>query len=306
MYTGNYKNPFEDYSAYTEAEYYGYLAYASDREQRLLSGPSKNKFTKDMKGQEVELRTIAQNLSGIEEREITLQLWVEHEDGTRAVTENGEEILKEQTFTVPVWDEKENFYIKGMRNYSGTEFDSGLMNCSLIYKIPENADLKDGDTIKFSVIDKMGKTLADDNTETQNYANVTISYQLEDSNAVPNTQTAVIPVPIGTKMDIEPPEEMYGYKFVKAEGLGKIVGDDGLNIICYYEDPSVKLPVEYKVEYDWGTDFPDSVVLPKNDTTYQSEAKALADKDTIYTDKSTIIAQKDGKKGGGYGGEIHR
>ena len=233
LYTGNYKNPFEDYSAYTEAEYYGYLAYASDRAQRLLSGTSKNKFTKDMKGQEVELRTIAQNLSGIEEQEITLQLWVEHEDGTRAVTENGEEILKEQTFTVPVWDEKENFYIKGMRNYSGTEFDSGLMNCSLIYKIPENADLKDGDTIKFSVIDKMGKTLADDNTETQNYANVTISYQLEDSNAVPNTQTAVIPVPIGTKMDIEPPEEMYGYKFVKAEGLGKIVGDDGLNFRLY-------------------------------------------------------------------------
>ena len=125
LYTGNYKNPFEDYSAYTEAEYYGYLAYASDRAQRLLSGTSKNKFTKDMKGQEVELRTIAQNLSGIEEQEITLQLWVEHEDGTRAVTENGEEILKEQTFTVPVWDEKENFYIKGMRNYSGTEFDSG-------------------------------------------------------------------------------------------------------------------------------------------------------------------------------------
>lgn len=54
---------------------------ASDRAQRLLSGTSKNKFTKDMKGQEVELRTIAQNLSGIEEREITLQLWVEHEDG---------------------------------------------------------------------------------------------------------------------------------------------------------------------------------------------------------------------------------
>lgn len=297
LYTGNYKNPFEDYSAYTEAEYYGYLAYASDRAQRLLSGTSKNKFTKDMKGQEVELRTIAQNLSGIEEQEITLQLWVEHEDGTRAVTENGEEILKEQTFTVPVWDEKENFYIKGMRNYSGTEFDSGLMNCSLIYKIPENADLKDGDTIKFSVIDKMGKTLADDNTETQNYANVTISYQLEDSNAVPNTQTAVIPVPIGTKMDIEPPGELYGYKFVKAEGLGKIVGDDGLNIICYYEDPSVKLPVEYKVEYDWGTDYPDSVVLPKNDKTYQSEAKALADKDTTYTDQSKITAQKDGKKG---------
>lgn len=98
-------------------------------------------------------------------------------------------------------------------------------------------------------------------------------------------------------MDIEPPGELYGYKFVKAEGLGKIVGDDGLNIICYYEDPSVKLPVEYKVEYDWGTDYPDSVVLPKNDKTYQSEAKALADKDTTYTDQSTITAQKDGKKG---------
>ena len=298
LYTGNYKNPFEDYSAYTEAEYYGYLAYASDRAQRLLSGTSKNKFTKDMKGQEVELRTIAQNLSGIEEQEITLQLWVEHEDGTRAVTENGEEILKEQTFTVPVWDEKENFYIKGMRNYSGTEFDSGLMNCSLIYKIPENADLKDGDTIKFSVIDKMGKTLADDNTETQNYANVTISYQLEDSNAVPNTQTAVIPVPIGTKMDIEPPGELYGYKFVKAEGLGKIVGDDGLNIICYYEDPSVKLPVEYKVEYDWGTDYPTDTTLPTDNTKYDSiEHAKEAVKNQKYDENSTSTVKKNDKDG---------
>ena len=298
LYTGNYKNPFEDYSAYTEAEYYGYLAYASDRAQRLLSGTSKNKFTKDMKGQEVELRTIAQNLSGIEEQEITLQLWVEHEDGTRAVTENGEEILKEQTFTVPVWDEKENFYIKGMRNYSGTEFDSGLMNCSLIYKIPENADLKDGDTIKFSVIDKMGKTLADDNTETQNYANVTISYQLEDSNAVPNTQTAVIPVPIGTKMDIEPPEELYGYKFVKAEGLGKIVGDDGLNIICYYEDPSGKLPVEYKVEYDWGTDYPTDTTLPTDNTKYDSIENAKeAVKNQKYDENSTSTVKKNDKDG---------
>ena len=298
LYTGNYKNPFEDYSAYTEAEYYGYLAYASDRAQRLLSGTSKNKFTKDMKGQEVELRTIAQNLSGIEEQEITLQLWVEHEDGTRAVTENGEEILKEQTFTVPVWDEKENFYIKGMRNYSGTEFDSGLMNCSLIYKIPENADLKDGDTIKFSVIDKMGKTLADDNTETQNYANVTISYQLEDSNAVPNTQTAVIPVPIGTKMDIEPPGELYGYKFVKAEGLGKIVGDDGLNIICYYEDPSGKLPVEYKVEYDWGTDFPTDTTVPTDNTKYDSIENAKeAVKNQKYDENSTSTVKKNDKDG---------
>ena len=298
LYTGNYKNPFEDYSAYTEAKYYGYLAYASDRAQRLLSGTSKNKFTKDMKGQEVELRTIAQNLSGIEEQEITLPRWVEHEDGTRAVTENGEEILKEQTFTVPVWDEKENFYIKGMRNYSGTEFDSGLMNCSLIYKIPENADLKDGDTIKFSVIDKMGKTLADDNTETQNYANVTISYQLEDSNAVPNTQTAVIPVPIGTKMDIEPPEELYGYKFVKAEGLGKIVGDDGLNIICYYEDPSGKLPVEYKVEYDWGTDYPTDTTLPTDNTKYDSIENAKeAVKNQKYDENSTSTVKKNDKDG---------
>ena len=54
MYTGNYKNPFEDYSAYTEAEYYGYLAYASDRAQRLLSGTSKNKFTKDAQEQSQE------------------------------------------------------------------------------------------------------------------------------------------------------------------------------------------------------------------------------------------------------------
>lgn len=81
-----------------------------------------------------------------------------------------------------------------------------------------------------------------------------LAISLRIATQFPNTQTAVIPVPIGTKMDIEPPGELYGYKFVKAEGLGKIVGDDGLNIICYYEDPSGKLPVEYKVEYDWGTD----------------------------------------------------
>ena len=158
--------------------------------------------------------------------------------------------------------------------------------------------MKDGDTIKFSVIDKMGKTLADDNTETQNYANVTISYQLEDSNAVPNTQTAVIPVPIGTKMDIEPPEEMYGYKFVKAEGLGKIVGDDGLNIICYYEDPSGKLPVEYKVEYDWGTDFPTDTTLPTDNTKYDSIENAKeAVKNQKYDENSTSTVKKNDKDG---------
>ena len=81
---------------------------------------------------------------------------------------------------------------------------------------------------------------------------------------------------------------LYGYKFVKAEGLGKIVGDDGLNIICYYEDPSGKLPVEYKVEYDWGTDYPTDTTLPTDNTKYDSIENAKeAVKNQKYDENST-------------------
>ena len=42
-----------------------------------------------MKGQEIELRTIVQNLSDTQEQTVTLRLWVQHADGSRAVTADG-------------------------------------------------------------------------------------------------------------------------------------------------------------------------------------------------------------------------
>lgn len=57
----------------------------------------------------------------------------------------------------------------------------GLVNCSLVYTIPQNAVLQNGDTVGFEVVDDAtGATLVDDDTETKIYANITIEYKLEE------------------------------------------------------------------------------------------------------------------------------
>ncbi len=159
--TGTY-DKLDDFK---DANASGWWKYTNDRSSRLLSGSSKSKFTTDMKGQEVELRTIVQNLSDTNVKNVKLRLWVQHSDGTKATTTSGAEVSYEQTFEIPLWSEKSKFYPKGMLEYPGSSFASGLKNCSLKYKIPEDADLKSGDTIGFEVIDtSTNKVLASDAT----------------------------------------------------------------------------------------------------------------------------------------------
>ena len=54
IYTGDYKNPNENSSAFEDATSYGYSRYDTDRSNRLLSGYSKNRFNSGLKGSEIE------------------------------------------------------------------------------------------------------------------------------------------------------------------------------------------------------------------------------------------------------------
>ncbi len=236
MYTGDYRNPNENPSVFENATSYGYSQYDTDRSNRLLSGTSKNRFHPGLKGSEIELRTIVQNLSDTEKKAVTLRMWVEHSDGTVATTTDGRKILTEKKFDIPVWSEKSVFWQKGALEYNGSDFDSGLVNCSLVYRIPENAVLQNGDTVGFEVVDDAaGVTLADDDTETKTYADITIEYKLEDGSDVPNTKPTVFPAAVGTKIDWELPEELNGYSLVQSEGTDKTVGAGGLTVICRYK-----------------------------------------------------------------------
>ena len=126
-----------------------------------------------MKGQQVELRTIIQNLSNTQAKTVTLRLWVEHSNGEKAVTTDGEQVFTTQEFDIPVWKEKSKFWTKGALDYEGSDFNSGLVNCSLVYTIPENAILQSGDTIGFEIVDHAtGEVLADDDTEQQRYVKI--------------------------------------------------------------------------------------------------------------------------------------
>ena len=283
-YTGDYKNPSENSDAYRQADSSGYWRYQQDRENRLLSGGYKNRFSPDMKGQEIELRTIVQNLSDTEEQTVTLRLWVQHADGSRAVTADGEKILAEQRFTVPVWSEKSKFWPKGALEYTGSDFDSGLANCSLVYRIPENAQLESGDTIGFEVVDGVGNTLATDGTENQSYTAVTVRYALEDGTAMPNTAPSVLPVPTGASVNWQPPQTLNGHAFVKKEVSGSTV-------TFVYQETSEQPEVKtYTVRYDWG-EAPSDRKLPTDSRAYRSVEQAMDAVDTTFTAGSTSNAQ---------------
>ena len=283
-YIGDYKNPSENSDAYRQADSSGYWRYQQDRENRLLSGGYKNHFSPDMKGQEIELRTIVQNLSDTEEQTVTLRLWVQHADGSRAVTADGEKILAEQRFTVPVWSEKSKFWPKGALEYTGSDFDSGLVNCSLVYQIPADAQLESGDTIGFEVVDGAGNTLATDGTENQSYTDVTIQYELEDGTAMPNTAPSVLRIPVGASVDWRPPQTLNGHTFVDMK-------DNGSTVTFVYQETSEQPEVKtYTVRYDWG-EAPSDRTLPTDRRAYRSVEQAMDAVDTTFTAGSTSNAQ---------------
>ena len=290
LYTGSYRNPSDNPEAYRDANYSGYWRYQTDRENRLLSGGYKNHFSPGMKGQEIELRTIVQNLSDTEEQTVTLRLWVQHADGRQAVTADGEEILAEQRFTVPVWSEKSKFWPKGALEYTGSDFGSGLANCSLVYKLSEDTALYAGDTIGFEVVDGAGNILANDRTENQTYTAVTVRYALEDGTAMPNTAPSVLPVPTGASVNWQPPQTLNGHAFVKKEVSGSTV-------TFVYQETSEQPEVKtYTVRYVWG-EAPSDRELPTDSRAYRSVEQARDAVDTTFTAASTSNAHSGGHSG---------
>ena len=231
-YTGAYSKP----SDFTDLETSSYYTYTYNRNDRLLSGNSKNRFSTNMNGKKIELRTVIQNISDKKARQLKFKMWIKHSDGSTATDSSGNPLQTTQTFDIPVWDDKPNFWALGALDHIKSDFNSGLKSCSLIYQIPSNAQLKNGDTVAFQVIDENGNVLADDNTETQRYTTVTIQYKFEDGSEIPNTTGGTFTVPYGTKLDLTPAKTLYDYEFVKADGLNKPIVSDGTVVTYYYKN----------------------------------------------------------------------
>lgn len=157
-------NAYVNLSDFRDATGSGYTKFDADKKSRLLTGADKITFQPaEMKGQEIELRTIVQNLSDTKLSQVTLQVWVNHADGTIA-TADGQPVAASKTFEIPLWTDKRNFRPKGTLEYYGSDFDSGLKNCSIRYTIPYDADLQDGDTVGYAVRDEQGNVLAYEGT----------------------------------------------------------------------------------------------------------------------------------------------
>ena len=233
-YTGQYSKP----SDFIDTTYNGYYYFENYRKGVLLSGTDKNKFNTSMAGETIQLRTIVQNLSDVTERYVTMKVWIKRADGSVGTTVGGSRLEATQTFTIPVWSEKSKFWPKGALSYEGSNMNSGLENCELIYQIPLDADLKHGDYVAFEVIDESGNILANDNTETQTYANINIEYKFEDGTPMPNANKATIPVAVGSKLNWTAPSTMFGHTFVRAEGHDQMVNGSGQTVTYYYTKQS--------------------------------------------------------------------
>ena len=231
-YTGAYSKP----SDFTDLETSSYYNYTYNRNDRLLSGNSKSRFNTNMNGKKIELRTVIQNISDKNARQLKFKMWIKHSDGSVATDSLGNPLQTVQTFDIPVWNDKANFWPLGALDHIKSDFNSGLKSCSLIYQIPSDAQLKNGDTVAFQVIDENGNVLADDNTETQRYPTVSIQYKFEDGSEIPNTTGGTFTVPYGTKLDLTPAKKLYDYEFVKADGLNEPIVSDGTVVTYYYKN----------------------------------------------------------------------
>jgi len=231
-YTGAYSKP----SDFTDLETSSYNNYTYNRNDRLLSGNSKSRFNTNMNGKKIELRTVIQNISDKNARQLKFKMWIKHSDGSVATDSSGNPLQTVQTFDIPVWNDKANFWPLGALDHIKSDFNSGLKSCSLIYQIPSDAQLKSGDTVAFQVLDENGNVLADDNTETQRYTTVSIQYKFEDGSEIPNTAGGTFTVPYGTKLNLTPAKSLYGYEFVKADGLNTPIVSDGTVVTYYYKN----------------------------------------------------------------------
>ncbi len=231
-YTGAYSKP----SDFTDLETSSYYNYTYNRNDRLLSGNSKSRFNTNMNGKKIELRTVIQNISDKNARQLKFKMWIKHSDGSVATDSSGNPLQTVQTFDIPVWNDKANFWPLGALDHIKSDFNSGLKSCSLIYQIPSDAQLKSGDTVAFKVLDENGNVLADDNTETQRYTTVSIQYKFEDGSEIPNTAGGTFTVPYGTKLDLTPAKTLYDYEFIKVDGLNKPIVSDGTVVTYYYKN----------------------------------------------------------------------
>ena len=231
-YTGSYSKP----SDFTDLETSSYYNYTYNRNDRLLSGNSKSRFNTNMNGKKIELRTVIQNISDKNARQLKFKMWIKHSDGSVATDSSGNPLQTVQTFDIPVWNDKANFWPPGALDHIKSDFNSGLKSCSLIYQIPSDAQLKSGDTVAFQVLDENGNVLADDNTETQRYTTVSIQYKFEDGSEIPNTAGGTFTVPYGTKLDLTPAKTLYDYEFIKVDGLNKPIVSDGTVVTYYYKN----------------------------------------------------------------------
>ena len=231
-YTGAYSKP----SDFTDLETSSYYNYTYNRNDRLLSGNSKSRFNTNMNGKKIELRTVIQNISDKNARQLKFKMWIKHSDGSVATDSSGNPLQTVQTFDIPVWNDKANFWPLGALDHIKSDFNSGLKSCSLIYQIPSDAQLKSGDTVAFQVLDENGNVLADDNTETQRYTTVSIQYKFKDGSEIPNTAGGTFTVPYGTKLDLTPAKTLYDYEFIKVDGLNKPIVSDGTVVTYYYKN----------------------------------------------------------------------
>ena len=286
-YTGQYSK----LSDFADTTYNGYFNFANYRNGVLLSGGDKNKFNTGMAGEKIQLRTIVQNLSDTTERIVTMKLWIKHADGSVATTTSGQRLETTQTFTIPVWSEKSKFWPKGALSYEGSNMNPGLENCELIYQIPLDADLKHGDYVAFEVIDESGNILANDNTETQTYANINIEYKFEDGTPMPNANQAIIPVAVGSQLNWTAPSTMFGHTFVRAEGHDQIVNGSGQTVTYYYTKQSnVHIHDWGEVKYTWTDNTCKAERVCKHDSTH-------IESETVTATGTTITAATCKEKG---------